>query len=292
MASKGTGRSSNDLLGVLALSQLYLAVLLTRQGGLLQGLLGLPFVLMLPGYALLAAIDVNSGELELAERLTISCVLSLATVISVAMGLNVIRRLDPTWLACVLEAIIVAGCACAYWCRTGVSLDAGGHLDWLRSREQNRSTLAIVVHLVTVGCVCAILFLMADLIQCERAPVPTTALYLLGDDGEAGGYVKRVACDSRLRVTVGVVNNQPDANDYSIRIRIGDQPSQVLKRITLEPGQTWEERVDVRPDWCGTVQSVVFDLVEGERPMRSVYQRVLATVGDALDGIGEGARAP
>jgi hypothetical protein len=60
----------------------------------------------------------------------------------------------------------------------------------------------------------------------------------------------------------------------------------------LEPGQTWQERVDVRPDWCDTVQSVVFDLVEAERPMRLVYQRVLARVGDDLDGIGEGARAP
>lgn len=111
---------------------------------------------------------------------------------------------------------------------------------------------------------------------------------------ELGGYVKRVACDSRLRVTVGVINNQPHVKDYSIRIRNGDEPSRVLKWITLEPGQTWEEPVDVSPGRCGTLQSVVFSLLEGESesPKRSIYQRVLVTVGDELDGVGEGVRAP
>jgi len=294
MESKRTGRSSNDLLGVLGLSLLYLIMLLTRQKGLAQGLLGLPFVLMLPGYALLAAIDATSGELELAERLTVSCVLSLATVISVAMGLNVIRRLELVWLVSILEAIVVAGCAYAYGRRSEASLRATTHLVWLPEKRENQSELAIGVNLVILGCIWTTFFLMANVLRFEPLPVPTTALYLLGDDGKAGGYVKRVACDSRLRVTVGVINNQPDVKDYSIRIRIGHEPSRVLKRITLEPGQSWEEPVDVSPGRCGTLQSVVFSLLEGESegPERSVYQRVLVTVGDELDGIGEGVKVP
>ena len=286
MEAKGASRLANDLFGVLTLSLLYLTALLTGQGEHLRNSLGLLFALVLPGYALLAGIDSNWRERDVSERLTLSCVLSLATVIAVAMGLNVVRRLDPVWLAGALEAIIVAGCVRDYRRRTGVSLDAGGHLDWLPSQRESRSTLAIVVDLVTICCVCSTLFLVADLIQFERVPVPTTALYLLGDDRKAGGYVKSVACGSRFRVTVGVINNEVIVKDYSIRMQMDDQPSRILTRITLGPGDIWEGPVEVRPDRCGTLQSVAFHLLEGESesPERSVYQRVRVTVGDQSEG--------
>jgi len=293
MEAKVVSRPANDLFVVLVLSLLYLIVVLAGYGGLLRNSLGLPFALVLPGYAMLAAIDSDSVELDLTERLSLSCMLSLVSVISVASGLNVIRRLDAARLAWVLEAIIVASCARAYWYRTKGSPTGGGHLVRLPLRGKNGSALAIMIHLAAIGCVCATFCLMADVGQFERVPVPTTALYLLGDESRAEGYVERVACGSRFRVTVGVINNERTAQEYSIRMQVDDQPAQILTPITLDPGEIWEEPAEVILDRCGTMQSVAFHLLKGESesPDRSVHQRVRVTADGERDGVREESTA-
>jgi uncharacterized membrane protein len=285
MESQATRQPAYDLLGVLALSFLYLTAVLTVPGTPVQALLGLLFVLVLPGYALLAAISGGAVKLALSERLTLSCVLSLATVMFVAMSLNVFRRLDLAGLVCALEATIAAGCLCAYRRRTRIRPDDAGHLVRLRLKSKKRPILRILIDVLVAACVCTTLCLMVGVITSERAPVPTTAFYLLGKGGKAGDYVETARCGSRFPVTLGVINNEQDVKDYSIRMRIGDERPRILARITLDPRETWEEQFEVTIEQCGTVQSVTFDLVEGqsESPYRSIYQRVRTTSGEEWD---------
>lgn len=280
-------RPAYDVLGVLALCSLYLIAVLRVPGGLLQALLGLPFLLVLPGYALLAGIDSGSGRLALSERLALSCVLSLAIVMFVAMGLNAFHRLDLAGLLCTLEAIIAASCAHAYQRRTWSPSGDSDRMARSPFRWRNRSEPVMLIDAVVVACACTSLWVMADTIVVEHAPVPTTAFYLLGEEGTAGRYVETVGCGCRFPVTLGVINNEQDVKLYSIRMRIGDHRPRTLAQITLEPSHSWEERFAVAIEQCGIVHRVVFDLLEGqsESPYRTVYQRVRTTSGDECDGV-------
>lgn len=282
MEPEATVKPAYDLLGVFALCSVYLIAVLTLPGGLLQALLGLPFLLVLPGYVLLAGIDSGSVRWALSERLALSCVLSLAIVVFAAMSLNAFRRLDLAGLLCTLEAIIAASCAYAYQRKTRGLPGNSDRTARSPLRWQNRSGPTMLIDVVVVACVCTLLCLVADTIVYERRPVPTTAFYLLGKEGKAGSYVETVECGCRFPVTLGVINNEQDVKHYSIRMRIGDQRPRILAQITLEPSQSWEERFEVAIDQCGTLQPVVFDLLEGqsESPYRTVYQRIRATLSD------------
>jgi uncharacterized membrane protein len=296
MELQTTRKPACDLLGVLALSLLYLIAVLTRPGGWLQALFGLPFVLIVSGYVLLAAIHRDSAKTALSERLALSCVLSLAIVMFAAMSLNAFRRLHLAWLLCALGALIAAGCAYAYRGRKRMHWNNAGHIAHLRSRWKKPSALTSLIDVLFVACLCTTLCLMVDVIAFERTSVPTTAFYLLSGDGKAGGYVRAAECGCGFPVTLGIVNNEEDVKDYSIGVRIGDQRRRIVARVTLQPRQTWEERFEVTVERCGTVQAVVFDLLEGqsESPYRTVYQRVRTTPAcgcdDVLEELGRATR--
>ncbi len=105
MRMKRIVNDQRDLIAVFVFLFSFILVFLVFPGSSMQTLLGLPLVLILPGYAFLAAIFHSPTHFELPQRIAISCVMSLTFITILSLGLNALGLLSQ--LIIVLSAFIL-----------------------------------------------------------------------------------------------------------------------------------------------------------------------------------------
>ena len=269
--------SGYDLLAVLGLSFVYMLSLLVMPGTVFHALLGLPFALILPGYALQASVYPRRDELEPPLRWAFGCAFSLTLVIILAMILSAVGQLDVVWLAGCLELIIIACCVIAYLRRSRLAPDtrATRPPDAPRSRRPIARLLPPVVLAIAGLVLVAGIFIV--LLGGRQEQTYTTAFYLLGDNGQAGNYPSEVTFGRPFSVTLGIVNHEQDAATYRINVQVDDQGPEALDQVSLQPGETWERTFNVTVNGAESAAARVgFNLYRdsGADPYRSLHMRV------------------
>lgn len=193
----------------------------------LRALLALPLVLLVPGYALTAAIF-GARRQPLAECAMFALALSLsATVISgLALdGLGVGLTARP-WMG-VLAAVTVVAAAIAA---------LRGHVRVLnrgRVLVRPREAAALAAAVVLLGGAAALGF---------------TPLHAPSDTGDGTGFV---GIDRTSRadtaVTLTVINDELQTSSYSLSLTVAGRPRAHYGPIRLAPGESWTRRLAIRP---------------------------------------------
>lgn len=239
-------RFLDDLIAILAASAVLLVVIVAFPASPLRVVLGLPFVLFFPGYALVAALYPRRDDLDGIERLALSLGLSLAVVPLVGLALNYTPwgiRLTPILVGLTL---FIVGCSlAAIRARTRLSAaerfpaDVRPVLGALRGWPWPAIGLSAVVitMLLVVG-------FRTGLLGKSRVGEAFTEFYVLGPSGKAQGYPRRVFVGEKGTVILGVINQEGRAATYTVRIRAGPEALRAIGPIALRAGQKWEERVD------------------------------------------------
>lgn len=236
-----------DLAAVTAWALLTVAVVALDPWQPLRVVLGLPFVLFLPGYALVAAlfperhrvVETNDPEapspsdghsedtdtieegIDGLERVALSLGLSIAVVPLIGLGLNYTPwgiRLTPILAA--LTVFILAASATAAWRRQRLPEDERLQIafqiappDW-----QNYSTLDKVL---TVALALSIVFAIGTLgyvLTTPRDGERFTELYILGPDGKATNYPTNLTVNETGQVILGVTNLEHRTVNYTIEM--------------------------------------------------------------------------
>jgi uncharacterized membrane protein len=266
-----------DLVGVAGFSLVYLLVLLLAPGSVLQALLGLPFALFLPGYALLAATESHQETMQLATRLAMSCVLSLALVTLLALGLNAIAQLTLVALVLGIELIVIGSCIVAVGRRNRLTAARRIPLEEITLSLRRKPGPALFLGVVLVVGLVFATQAVVSLLAGEEAETYTTAFYLLGEEGMAGSYPDEVRLGQPFPATLGIINKERGPASYRVEMRIDGQSPQNLAQVSLEPGETWERTFDVTIWQAGgdTARVDFYLYREPDRtPYRSVHQRV------------------
>jgi len=262
------------IVAILALAAPPLALL---TDGPLRVALGLLFVLLAPGYSLVAALFPGRKQLEGVERLALSLGLSIAVVPLLGLALNYtpwgIRPL-PVLLS--LAILILALVAIAAWRRRRLPSDERFHLRVGRPRlamisGQGRLDRALTVALAiaVLGAVGSLAYVVATPKVGERF----TEFYVLGTDGKAEGYPRDVKVGDDVRVTLGVVNDEHETSTYRVAIVIDGEQVKELGPLVLADGERWEEQVSFQPRAVGSQRKVEFRLFKGEGadPYRTLH---------------------
>jgi len=238
-------RFLDDLLALLAATAVLLATILLLPGSPLRIVLGLPFVLFFPGYALIAALYPRKQDLDGIERLALSLGLSLAVVPLIGLVLNYTPwgiRLTPIVVSLTL---FIAACALA----------AARQRGRLSPAERFPADVRPVIAALRAwpwGAIAASAAVMAlvlflgfhfGVLGGSKVGEPFTEFYVLGPGGKAEGYPKRVFVGQPAQVILGVVNREGREARYAISIRAGGDTLQRLGPILLRDGQTWEAPV-------------------------------------------------
>lgn len=238
--------------------------------------LSLAFVLLLPGYVLLAALYPRKNDLDLAERLALSLGLSIAVVPLIGLALNYSPwgiRLNPILAFVTLFIVIAAGAAA---CRrlmlpsdegTGIPLNLALP-KWPRLRMADR-LLALLLVLILTGMGVGGYFLATSSSNSEEF----TQFYLLGPDGKAEGYPTTVETGDVFTLILGVVNHEGQEASYRIQATIDDRPALSLDSLSLADSEKREMPVALIATRKGSNQKVEFVLYKGNdgAPYRTLH---------------------
>lgn len=264
----------------------------------LSTVLGVLFVLFLPGYAAVAALFPESlswvgddptvvGGIDGFERAVLAVGLSIAISALLGLALNYTPvGLAPPAVVATLSLFTVGMSLVGAWRRFRLQTDRQFALPFgrwstlvgrtVRSDDASSSILVLVV--------AACLVVAAGGITWAAVARPpgeaSTEFYLLNEnetgDSAMDGYPSEFMVNDTESVFVGVTNQERRATAYTVvatveRNRSGNGTANVreIARVqtpVLSPGQEWSRAIDVTPDAPGENLRVTFRLYRGNAP--------------------------
>lgn len=256
------------------LSMLVLAIYLWPMPAL-RILLGLPYALFLPGYALTTALFPKRSDLDGIVRTALSFGLSIAVLTFVGLllhytGLGV--RLDPVLIS--INSCVLLCADVAYYRRSGLCPEDRFviHLkfdlsSWRDTGWPDRC-LSVALTLSIMVAIGSLAYGVARPAAGERF----TDFYVLGPDGAAQAYPQDAIVGEPLGLVIGIVNREHIDVQYRVEIeRDGDTELVASPRLGHE--ETWEQIYTFALGNPGDNRQVTFLLYkeDEQRPYRSLH---------------------
>ncbi len=207
-----------DLVAAIILALVLIALVAFLPDSLARQILGLIFVLFLPGYAATAALFPENEQIDGIERVALSFGLSIAIVPLIGLALNFTPfgiRLDPI-LASVSAFIVVA--ALVGWYRR-LRLPMDERFAIVIDFEMDWKGMPLVDKLLTIGIavmLVASVVVLAWAVTTPREGESFTQLALLGPDGMATDYPRNLTVGEDARVLVSVKSNEHTPMNYTL----------------------------------------------------------------------------
>jgi uncharacterized membrane protein len=255
------------LLGAVLL--FFLAV--WRQGillfQLLRIVLGLLYILFIPGYCLTTAIFPRAHDVVHVERLGLSIGFSIACVSVLALILNRLPWGLSFWPILLSEYMIIGlFAAVTIWRRSQLRLGAASTIEstWqLRRWWNSLSVFEQRLYKILAGGMLVTLGLAILTFWLPTSGKFVTEFYILGKDGFIENYPYKMSIDDPVTVTIGVVNHERAESKYRIEVWITDSLNgEHQVRVTpspeflLQPGEKYEQPVSWHMRQVGDDQKV------------------------------------
>lgn len=277
------GAFGHDLTAILAAAGVLTLLMgqgvLTGPLFLLRALLGLAFVIVLPGYCVTSALFPRRADLDLPARIGLSLAISVGLVPPLSLLLDRTPWGIQPWpiLGAELIVCLLAG-GVAVWRRT--TLPPGDAVQpvidprpwWGQLLPDRRRRLSL-----SGGILLLFALAFGALFVMPSAGEQAVEFYMLGPDGKAQGFPRDPVVGEPLEVTIGVVNNGPTVQTYQAEIWAADRWSparsallDVSEPFVVPPGARHELPARWAMPWSGSEQQVEFLLlpVDGSTPSR------------------------
>ena len=198
-------------------------------GDILRIVLGLPFILFIPGYLLIFVLfptrKTDEG-ITVIERIALSFGLSMAFVFLIGFALNYISGNTQPESALISIFIFIIG--------TGaISLDR-----WFKTIPNERFTVSIDLSLlkpkgkldktliiILIASIIITTTLFVYVITTPRTGEKFTGIYLLGSDGSIINYPRTLSVGENTTIIIGVTNHEYRTISYTIEIWLINQTS-------------------------------------------------------------------
>lgn len=226
-----------DIFICLIWSLILLTIILTDTQRTLRIILGLPFLLFIPGYLLsfvLFPLKKTKNGIDTIERIAFSIALSLAIVPIIGLGLNYTPaglQLEPILIS-LLAIIIGFGVIALY--------------RWHLTPPQERVITTLFISppklgknldtVLTIFLAASIIIAPASLtyiILFPTAEKTFTEFYILSSNGTAEGYQRDLAVGENTSVIIGIANHEHKTINYTIEIWLLDQTT-IYNETTFE----------------------------------------------------------
>jgi len=224
----------------------------------LRVVLGLLLVLVLPGYALTAAL-LPGLTLEVPQRILLSIGLSLIVAILSGLILNGLEwRLQTSSWTAILVGVTISACAAAWIRRRGY---LAGPLRFhfnLHARDALLLGVAGVITLVAVGL--------------ALTPMPARDI-----EGYTMLWIQPEGKGTQNEVRLGITSHELTSKRYRLQVKVGDQIVQDWPAISLMPGKEWSTTIliPVNSSSNGAVEAALYLLDKPD----IVYRRVVLRRG-------------
>ena len=209
-----------DLILCVALALILVALIVFFPDSLARQILGLIFILFLPGYAATAALFPENDQIDGIERTALSFGLSIAIVPLIGLALNFTEwgiRLNPI-LASVSGFILLAS-AVGYYRRWRLPIDERFAI--VIDYKVDFKGMPLVDKLLTIGIVVMLIasvVVLAWAIATPRTGERFTQLAILGPGGMATDYPRNLTTTQQGTVLLSVKSFEHEPTNYTIVI--------------------------------------------------------------------------
>jgi uncharacterized membrane protein len=248
-------RLPSDLLIILIWNILTAIFILTPflSETIFRTILGIPMVLFIPGYVLIAALFPKKSDLDGIERIALSFGLSIAVVPLLGLILNFtfgIKLLPVLFILCVFTSILIIVAA---YRRDIISPKERFIVPFYRVHElieeefiltKNKTDRILTVILIfSISIAIGVLFFV---ITTPKMGESFTEFYILGSEGKADNYPTVLRNNSPEIILVGVVNHEYRSVNYTVRVTLDNE---ILTDTWFSSGhnQTWEKNIAFVP---------------------------------------------
>lgn len=293
IASKTWQRLGRDFYWLILAILLLLATILVSEYFMLPApvalainvtrlLLGLAYVLFMPGYCLTAALFPADTDLDGIERTGLSSGLSVAWIAVLALLLDQLPWGLTFWPILIGELLSILIFAVIALFRRGRMPSGEAYAPAVRlqprARWRAQPTLSRLVYLLA-----ALTLLVTSLAVAWTLLVPSddtfmTEFYILGQGGFVEDYPRQSALGEELKVTMGITNREQLSDSYTVEVWAVDprdgrrQLVSTTSPITLNPGETIRQTLTWQMPWAGTDQIVDFYLIADKHKQDGPYR--------------------
>ena len=266
-----------ELLVVDVLTLVLVAVIVLLPESVFRIILGLPFALFFPGYALVAAVFPGHAGAGNILRFTFSLALSFALTAIIGIILNYTPfgiNLHP--MLYTLTALTLAASLVAWYRWLRLPSDERYvapfdlYKDFFRGEKLDR-TLSLLVAAALVIALAVLIYT----IWLPRTGERFSEFYVLGEQGQASDYILDLEEGGKGNVTLGIINREGRETGYSVVIRDPGGDDREIAFVILQPEEVWEQKVEFSAGTSGENEKIEFLLFKGDEaePSRSVYVR-------------------
>lgn len=283
----GNQKFPSDLLfvvGLVILTDIFVLIPVLSES-FIRTVLGLPMILFLPGYSLVALLFPTKTALEGIERAALSVGTSIAIVPLMGLVLNNtsfgIREIP---LLVSLSVLTILLCAAAYVRRKQLPEEKAFEISFKASA---RSLLVEVLgtpespmeKILMAFLAISILALAGSVAYVAILPheqEPFTEFYILGPEGIADNYTTEYVQGESGTVIIGITNHEHRTVDYTMDVRLENKSLPLpenLKHIQLEDNMTLEKPLEITPTVEGNnmeLQFLLFNETEKDVSYRNL----------------------
>jgi uncharacterized membrane protein len=262
-------------------------------GSFIRTALGLPLLLFLPGYALIAMLFPEKGGLEGMERIALSIAMSASVVPLIGLALS-----HTSWgikevsLLTSFSAFTLLMLVAAYVRRRHLPIDrvfevpfkalaltliSGGKPE--SKTEKNLRIILALFFLILIGA-------GAYVVLVPQEKEPFTEFYVLGTNGMANNYTTEYIQGESGIYTVGITNNEYRTMNYTMEVRLENKSlplPEKLQHIRLAHNTTLEEPLEITPPFEGQnmkLEFLLFNETEKNVPYKDL--RLWINVGEEV----------
>jgi uncharacterized membrane protein len=231
-------------------------------------IIGLPFVLLFPGYALISVLFPGKEKFYGSEKLFLSFGLSLAVVPLVCLILNFTSGLTLNSVLYSLTGFVVIFSIIAFFRQLALPDDEKYcsiiKFSWLGGKSFVEIILSLVLALVACGTIGVLVYVIAV----PKTGSDYTEFYLLNSQAAADDYPSDIKEGDTESVIPVVINHENRQVDYRIEIQIDNDPNDgiapvilsTIENIHLENDEEYETTASFSPQSMGDGQKVYFVL--------------------------------
>jgi uncharacterized membrane protein len=245
--------------------------------------LGIPMLLFIPGYVLMAVLLPKKNELEGIERIALSFSLSIAAVPLLGLLLNFTfntRFLTILLTLCIFTVIFIFIAAFRLGRvpeedRFSVPFDKIHKIimeEFSLSKGKSDKVLAWILILSIVLAIGMMIFVITT----PKIGEKFTEFYILGQNGKAENYPSQLKYGSNVNIFVGVTNHEYARVNYTIKVALD---TEILNETSfiLDHNNTWDNYISFAPDKEGTEMELEFWLFKEDdftSPYRDLHMWV------------------
>ncbi|HSH04785.1 MAG TPA: DUF1616 domain-containing protein [Anaerolineae bacterium] len=253
------------LLAMIGDEYLSLPSIMAMLLGSIRLILGILFVLYIPGYCLSIFFFPDKSSLTQIERVGLSLGLSVALIPIIAFGLDLASWGLRLWPIFITEFVLISVfLLLGLWRQTRIDdnqFDSDVHVVDVDKRE----TPPLMEKMIYGVCGVVLISLTGILLWFIVDPFADkigTEFYMLGETGRAEYYPHQVQVDDDIAVTIGISNNENKQNVYNVEILVVDTWSnrshKVIETdsIVLAANSNYEDEIVWQMPWDGKDQIV------------------------------------